>query len=310
MFVFVLTVLIAIAGVLAIVFPGLLKSKPGTIRGVGIAAVVLAFLLFAVSGLKSVPVKNIGVPQAFGAVTGSAFGPGIHETWQPWLHLTDVDETVQTITFEGCHGPYCAIPGEQQGNCLEVRIGGQQTACADITIQVRIRPSAADGLFNDYANQGDLMTTIKDAVVVRELRQVVNQVLGDYNPITDQQALASNSNATSQFSTFASAVETQMRLDIGNRIEVQNLLMPLLRYDSTTQKRLNAIQQAYADDAIAKEQRQVSLDQAAAYRNLGTPSVNALVSQCLSDLKNLVGQLPAGFQCFPGANSGLALSGK
>jgi hypothetical protein len=41
-----------------------------------------------------------------------------------------------------------------------------------------------------------------------------------------------------------------------------------------------------------------------------TPSVNALVSQCLSDLKDDAGQLPTGFQCMPGAGSTLALSGK
>jgi hypothetical protein len=76
--------------------------------------VLVGFGLFALGGLKSVPVKNIGVPQAFGAVTGKVYGPGIHETWTPWLHLTDINETVQTTTFE-----------QSQDDCLSVRIGGQ-----------------------------------------------------------------------------------------------------------------------------------------------------------------------------------------
>ena len=80
---------------------------------------------------------------------------------------------MQTTTFEG-------------DDCLQVRVGGQQSACADITIQWQILPSAGS-LFSDYANQGDLMAEVQNAVVIRELKQVVNEMLGDYNPITDVQ---------------------------------------------------------------------------------------------------------------------------
>ena len=104
--------------------------------------------------------------------------------------------------------------------------------------------------------------------------------------------------------TFAAPTTTSAR------VQVLTVLMPLLSYDATTQSRLNAIQQAYANDAIAKEDIQVNTDQATAYAKLGTPSVNALVSQCLSDLKDDAAQLPTGFQCFPGSGSDLALSGK
>lgn len=305
---FVLAIFLAVAGLVAVAAAKLSEANAVLIRAAGVAAVIVAFLLFVVSGLKSVPAKNIGVPQAFGAVGAVAYSPGMHETWQPWLHLTDVDETVQTTTFEGCWGPYCTGTNPQRGNCLEVRIGGQQTACADITIQWKVLPPAAGSLFSDYANQGRLMTTITDAVVIRELKQTVNQVLGDYNPITDQQAAVTNGK--SQFSTFAPVVQQDMRADIGSRVQVQTVLMPLLHYDGTTQARLNAIQQAFGNDAIAKENIQVNADQARAYAKLGSPSVNALVSQCLSDLKDDAGQLPTGFQCFPGSASGLALSGK
>lgn len=265
-------------------------ARPGAVVA-AILAAVIGFGLFALGGLKSVPVKNIGVPQAFGAVTGSVFGPGVHETWTPWLHLTDVDETVQTTTFEG-------------GNCLTVRIGGQQTACADVTIQWQILPSAADSLFSDYANQGNLMTTITDAVVVRELKQVVNGVLGDYNPITDVQNVVNTNSATSQFSTFGPVILNSMRTDIGNRIRVLTVLMPYIHYDAQVEAKLNAIQQAFANYAIAAENVKVNEEQAAAYVKLGAPSLNQLISECLTS--NV--QRPTGFQCFPGSAGGLALS--
>jgi len=260
---------------------------------------VLGLGLFALSGLKSVPVKNIGVPQAFGAVTGAVYEPGIHETWTPWLHLTDVNETVQTTTFE-----------QAQSNCLSVRIGGQQQACADVTIQWQIRPAAADALFSDYANQGDLMTEITNAVVVRELKQVVNQVLGDYNPITDVQAVTNTNSSTSQFSQFGPTILTAMRADIGNRINVLTVLLPQLHYDQTVEDKLNAIQQAYANYAIAQENVKVNQENAQAFAKLGTPNVSQLIAQCLTDVKADAGSLPAGFSCFPGANSGLALPAK
>lgn len=256
------------------------KIGPAVLAGVALFA---GFGLFALAGLKSVPVKNLGIPQTFGHVGAVSYTPGAHETWTPWLHLTDIDETVQTTTFEG-------------RNCLDVRIGGQQTACADLTIQWQVRPSAASKLFSQYANHGDLMTTIEDALVIRELKQVANQTLGDYNPIADQQALASNSTVPSQFSGFGPQILTAMRADIGADVDVRTILFPLIRYDAQTQSKLNAIQQAYANDAIAKENFNVNRDQAKAYAELGNPSMAALISECLNKQN-----LPAGFQCFPGA---------
>lgn len=294
---FILAIIIGLAGIIAfIAVPFITDSdgKAADARVGGIIAVVLGFILFTVSGLKSVPVKNIGVAQEFGAVQSGYFQPGIHETWTPWLHLTDIDETVQTTTFEG-------------NNCLTVRIGGQQTACADITIQWKILPQAAGSLFSDYANSGNLMATITNAVVVRELKQTVNEVLGDYNPITDVSNVTSTNSATSQFSTFGPAILSDMQSDIGSRIDVLTVLLPYIHYDAAVEAKLEAIQQAYANYAIAVEDVKVSQEQALAYKSLGNPTVAQLISQCLSDLKDETG-LPVGFQCFPGSNSGLSLN--
>jgi hypothetical protein len=179
-----------------------------------------------------------------------------------------------------------------------------------VTIQWQIRPDAADALFSDYANQGDLMSEITNAVVVRELKQVVNQVLGDYNPITDVQAVTNTNSSTSQFSGFGPAILTDMRGDIGSRINVLTVLLPQLHYDQTVEDKLNAIQQAYANYAIAQENVKVNEENAQAFAKLGTPNVNQLIAQCLTDIKAEGGSLPAGFSCFPGSGSGLAISSK
>ena len=273
------------------------NDAKGITAAAGAVCLVLALLIEIVTGLKSVPVKNIGVPLAFGSVQGGYFRSGIHETWEPWLSVTDVNETVQTTTFEdgGQDNP-------QSGQCdggLAVRIGGQQIACADVTIQWEILPGAAGVLFQDYANQGDLMTDVTNAVVVRELKQVVNGVVGDYNPITDVQQIAGSNSATSQFTGFGPTILSSMRADIGSQIYVKSVLFPLMRYDSATQSKLDSIQQTYASYQIAQEQILVNQEQSKAYAKLGTPSVTQLVSTCLSYMDDLIkaGRTPPAGMC-------------
>lgn len=267
----------------------------GAWAAAGAITALLGVLLFGLGGLKSVPVKSIGVPQAFGAVTGQVMSPGVHWTWEPWLTTTDVDETVQTTTFEG-------------SNALPVRIGGQQSADADATIQWQILPGAAEGLFEDYANQGNLMDTITDAVVVREFKAVVNQVLGDYNPITDVQNVSGSATTTSQFTQFGPTILADMQADIGSRIRVLSVFLPKLTYDPAVENALQSIQTANANYAVATENVKVNEEQALSLQKLGTPNLNQLVAQCLTDLKDGM-DAPTGFECIPGSASSLALSG-
>jgi regulator of protease activity HflC (stomatin/prohibitin superfamily) len=258
------------------------------IAGVGVFAL---FMLFLFGGMQTVPVKTIGIPQAFGAVNGSVMEPGVHFTFKPWLSVTNVDETVQTTTFEG-------------KDALSVRIGGQQSAMADATIQWQILPGAAEGLYQDYANQGDLMQTITDAVVIREFKQVVNNALGDYNPITDVQTVTNSPTNTSQFTLLSGQIQAQMQKDIGSRIKVLSVFLPKLTFDTAVENALQAIQTSHANFAIAQENVQVNIEKSAALQKLGTPSLAQLIAQCITEAGVNAGQ------CIPGSVTKLALTGK
>lgn len=268
---------------------------------------VLAFalLFYALGGMKSVPTKSIGVPVAFGKIVGSPYGPGLHETWKPWMHLAIIDETIQTTTFE--------VDQKTGTGGLDVRIGGQQTARLDLTIQWRVKDEAADSLFLNYANKNiDLMDEIRNAVVVRSLKQVTNQAMGDYNPIQD---VSVNSTAgNSQFSTFGPKIKQAMIHDIGGRIDVVSVLLPLAHYDNSTQARLNTIQQQYAETAIARQQYQTNLAQAKAndaLRKSVQSDPNVLRAICLNLVRDAMKTnygLPAGFNCLGGSN--VAVLGK
>lgn len=301
MFILVILILLGVAAV------GLLGAsvfvRNGYLAGAGVALLIIELLSFSLGGIQSVPVKSIGVPQAFGTVSGGVMGPGVHFTWQPWMSVSNVDETVQTTTFEQGSN----LPGTKScDGSLSVRIGGQQTACADATIQWQILPSAAEGLYESFANQGDLMQTVTDAVVIREFKQVVNQVLGDYNPITDQQNVAGSNTATSQFTSFGPTILADMQKDIGSRIRVTSVFLPHITYDTAVEKSLATIQQANANYAIAVENVKVAQEQSQAYVKLGDPTTNQLIAECLSIVERTGS---SSLQCIPGATSNLAISG-
>ena len=277
LFIFGLILLVA-AGITLVRASG---SAAGITRVVASIVLVIGLLMFIFSFVRSVPTRSVGVPTSFGKVEPS-IRPGIHFK-APWTSVNIMDETIQTTTFEG-------------KNCLTVRIGGQQTACLDVTIQWRILDSGAAGLFSDYNGSGSfntsnsvtpstvvpggIMGNITDAVVIRELEQVVNEVLGDYNPIQD---VSTNTTAgNSEFSTFGPKVLKQMRSDLSGRITVANVLMPLLRYDTATQSRLNQIQQQFGQTAIANQEIQTNEAQAKANAAIkSSVSTQQLQYQCL-----------------------------
>jgi hypothetical protein len=151
------------------------------------------------------------------------------------------------------------------------------------------------------------MADIRNAVVVRSLKSAANAVMGDYNPIQD---VSLNSTAgNSQFTKFAGLIKAAMIHDIGGRIHVLSVLLPLAHYDNSTQARLNAIQQQYAETAIAKQQLKTNQAQAAAnnaLRNSVGNDPNVLIANCEQIVKEAIKAnyqgLPATF-CSVGGNS-------
>lgn len=299
---FVIAIIIAVVAVVviggtALFAPSGRKSKP---IATAVTALFFAFGLYAWGGVKSVPVKNIGIPSALGNVGSVVYQHGTYETWDPFLSFTNVDETVQTTTFEATG----ATNGIDCKGALAVRIGGQQSACANVTIQWQIQPGAAISLYEDYANHGDLMKEITNAVVVREFETVVNQVLGDYDPITDQQNVSDAKTSTSQFTKFAPTIKDDMVTDIGSQIKVIAVYLPKVVFDPTIENALSSIQQAHANYAVAVENELVNNAKSTALRNLGNPTMNQLIAQCLVEA-----EANHNLQCIPGSTTSLNIQG-
>src|SRR6266496_5241615 len=298
MFWFVTGLIVLVIGMLLAVTGAVLKPKVMGLIAAGVVCVLLGGLAVVLSTVREVPTKSVGVVTSFGRV-GAIVTPGLH-FMAPWKTVNILTTRVQTTTFEG-------------KNCLSVRIGGQQEACLDATIQWHVLDPAAPGLFSNYGAPGeDPMQDIKNAVVVREFKQAVNQQLGDYNPIQDVSVNGTAGN--SQFTTFGPLVLKQMRTEIGGRVAVQSVIMPFLHYDRATQGRLNTIQTQFAETAIARQLDKTNLALSKANGDLiKSLNPNVLTNLCLTITQNAEKTgyqgLPVGWNCFGSTNS-LALTGK
>ena len=286
--------LVFLGGVLTAVF-GTGNSRAGGVV-VAVLAGILSFSLLLGSSVREVPARSVGVPVTVGHV-GGALNPGLHFWQAPWEKVNILNERIQTVYYDG-------------KNCLPVRIGGQQLACWQGSVQYRIFDNAAPGLFNSYGNTGNITSEIQNAVVTRNLQAGLTQTFQDYNPIVDVSKSFTAGN--SQFSKFQPKLLDYLHHAIGHRIDVTNLIMKNMIYNSTTQNVLEGIQQQQGKTAQAKESILTNEAQNTANSKLSAQSLTSgvLANICYNTVREAMQikyQLPAGFNC-SGGNAALALS--
>jgi hypothetical protein len=255
-----------------------------SVTAIGTGLVGLVILL--ASSVTTVGTSDVGIETAFGR-TVTDLAPGMHLI-APWADVTMWDGSVQTISYPRGDG------------CLEVRIGGQQSACLAVTFQFQVRASAADFLFRKYRTQANM----NEYLVTRALDQAINTQLATFSPI--EAAAAGNPDAASLV-PFESKIVAQMNAEMGSVIKVGSLFIPFATYDASTTQRLNAIQTQHADTLIALEAEKTAAAQAAAYKilqqQLGSASAAVVAAQCFANVMVPIvkaGGNPAGISCWPG----------
>jgi regulator of protease activity HflC (stomatin/prohibitin superfamily) len=263
---------------------------PGLVP-VGIFAVAVLVLVSSV--ITIVGTRDIGIVTSFGRPV-SHLDNGIHLK-APWEKVSTLDGAIQTDNYTGTE------------QCTDIRIGNESMACVDNTIRWRIRPEAGDTLFRDYHD----MDKIRDSLVTRELKAALNGVLHDYNPLNK---IADNdTGATPDLNLFGNQVASTMRHEIGAQIDVINVIIPIIRFDASTQQKLNAYQAEVANTHIAEQKEKTALAQARANENLAesvSHDPNVLVSRCfdiLDEMERNKQPIPAGFSCWPGDGSAVVI---
>lgn len=264
--------------------------------GVAIGCAVLVPILVFSASATIVSTKNVGIVTSFGRPVGS-LGNGFHLV-APWQEVTEMDAAIQTDSHTQA----------DDNTCIDVRIAHQAIACVDASIRWRIQDNSADYLFQNYRD----FDNVRDSLVTRELNAALNSVFEDYDPL----AVDANGDSTAPtLRSLAASVTAQMRREIGAQINVLNVIIPVLHFDTNTQGRIQALQAQIAQTRIAIQARQTAHEQALANRELAASvshDPNVLVSKCL-DLENEMiakGQTipPNGIGCWPGSGSPLIVS--
>jgi regulator of protease activity HflC (stomatin/prohibitin superfamily) len=288
MILFVLAILLAI--VATIVFG--IRKKDVSLPWISAAAAAAAALALIFSCVYQVGTKEEGILTSFGATSGHA-GSGLHFKL-PWEKAHEMDAAIQTDSYTG-------------KSCLNVRIANQQTGCASISFQWRIKPNAGDELYKDYRS----FEHVRDALVTRKLTAAVNEAFQHYNPLDaivngTGASVGANGNSNTTLSALAKQITGIMRREIGDRVDVLSTILPLISFDDATQGRINQLQQQVALTRIAEQKRVTNIAEAKANEALAksvNASPNVLVARCLDTLDTMVKQhqaVPAGFTCWPG----------
>lgn len=256
------------------------------------ASLALAVLTFVLSIFTIVPTRDIGIVTSFGKPVGN-LDNGIHFKL-PWEKVKTLDGAIQTDSY---------LERDSDG-CTEIRIGNESTACVDNSIRWRIKLEAGETLYQDYRD----MDNIRRSLVTRELTAALNEVLSDYNPLAQIQDDAANP-AGPNLNEFSRQVADKLRAQVGDQIDVKNVIIPLIHFDKPTQSKINLYQAEVANTRIAQQREQTATAQARANDKLKSSvsdNPNVLVSQCLDTFSEMVKegqQIPIGFSCWPGGSA-------
>lgn len=304
---FILAVILFLATAVALVVSRRLQDPEERSFGFIVSAVVavLGAVFLLVSVLAPVGTKNVAVLTTFGKPTGH-LGNGFHLK-APWQQKHELSDAIQTDTYASDKGQ--GTQAQADGSCINVRIARQATACVNVSIRWQIRETGVDYLFRNYKDND----AITKNLLLRDLQTAVNSAFAQYDPL----GLDANGNSNQpSASQLAATVQETMRSDIGTYIDVNSLLIPIFNFDGGTQDKLNQLQQQYAATRVAKQQLLTNTAQADANRALAASVTNnpgVLQSKCLDIVKDSVDNsrpLPAGFSCFGGASTGLAVGVK
>ena len=252
---------------------------------------IIGVLLIILSTVTMVSTKNIGVTTEFGRPTGN-LSNGLHFTL-PWVKVTELDGALQTDTYTG-------------DSAVKVRIGNMSTASVDATVQWRINPESADILFQDYRE----FDNIREGVVDRQLKAVLNEVLSDYDPLSID---ANGQVGIVNYDNIAEEAQQLLQERVGSHVIIANVTVPLVQFDPSTQNRINAYQEEIGNTRVATQRQRTAEAQAEANRILAdsvSNDPNVLVAQCLDTLQDMVDSnqtVPAGFTCWPGSGSTLVV---
>jgi len=255
---------------------------------------VLTVVLLAVSSFTIVSTKNLGVVSSFGAPIETLTNGGHLKA--PWNVVTEMDAAIQTDSH--------FKDNPAGSSCIPVRMANQGVACVDTSIKWRIKEESAQDLFQNYRE----FDNVRDSLVTRELGGVLNVVFEEYNPLSTDK---SGNIVQPHTEDLAKEAKQLMQEAVGDRVEIDSVIISLFHFDDNTQGRIDSLQAQIAETRIAEQAQLTAAAQAEANRTLSSSvsnDPNVLVSKCYDLLNEMVSKsqtIPTGFSCWPGSGSAL-----
>lgn len=257
-------------------------------RLVGLSTVALGAVMVLAASVTQVQAKSVGVQVSFGKPVHE-FSPGLH--WKsPWSRVVQMDGSTQIDDHLG----------DQR---TEIRLGNQATGFVQNALRWKIRPEAAGELYAEYRG----FDNIGPGLVNQELAAALNFAFSGYDPLTQAKA-ASGDTSASKISNdqVADAVKARLVTRIGDRIDIESVIIPKVDYDDATQQRINQLQQEIGNTRIAQQREQTAAAEAKANQTIAnsvSEDPNVLVSKCLDQQREMIekGQsIPVGgLGCWP-----------
>ncbi|MFN8054324.1 SPFH domain-containing protein [Gordonia sp. (in: high G+C Gram-positive bacteria)] len=240
----------------------------------------LALIPLVISCTTIVSTRNIGVVTKFGRPTGTDLTNGLHLK-SPLAKVHEMDGAMQILNRTG-------------KDATTVRLGNNSLAQVDNTIRWRIVPAAAPALYLDYRS----FDGVRDNLVTRQANAALNEVLGGFNPLT---SLESQDNEN-QNVELANKVAEVLRTKVGRQIVVEQVIIPVVRFDAETQKRIDAFNTEVANTRVAEQRQKTAKADAEANRIIADSvknDPNVVTARCI-DQAIKAGISPAG--CWPGGS--------
>lgn len=262
---------------------------------------MLAVLIFLPSILTQVPARSVGVVLSYGKPVDT-YGSGLH-TKAPWENTKELDGTIQTNARTGSDkNP----TGDDGASCTDIKIGNGSVACVDNSVVWRIKLEAGTRLYQDYP---DGMDQITKRLVQRQLTRSLTEVLGTYDPLAQVKDADVRTSIAPDLASLGDKVRDSLIKAVGDDIEIRDVIIPIIRLDGNTQRKIDAYQSAVAETRIAEQSEKTSEAQARANQKI-TQSVEdkpeVLQSRCIDALTEMVKtkqQVPIGFSCFGNTNA-------
>lgn len=254
---FIVVLFLAAVAAIAIGFTSLPAKmalpRAGFVAAGGVGVVVALLSLF-VSMATVVSTRNVGIVTTFGRPNGE-LSNGFHLV-APWQDVTEMDGAIQLQKFE-------------DKSAMQVRLGNNSTANANVTIQWRLDPKSTPSLFLDYRS----FDGIRENLVDKELSVAMNSEFAKFDP------LAPGNSDGAPLVAISEKVQHDVQKAVGDRIEIQKIFVPLVTYDQQTQDRINALNVEKANTRVAEQAKQTAQAQSDA---------NKILSQSVSNDPNVI----------------------